>query len=30
MTPQQEAIINEIKAIPDPEIPVIHIEELGN
>ena len=29
MTPQQEAIINEIKAIPDPEIPVITIEELG-
>ena len=29
MTPQQKAIINEIKAIPDPEIPVITIEELG-
>lgn len=29
MTTKQEAIINEIKAIPDPEIPVITIEELG-
>lgn len=29
MTDIQQAIINEIKAIPDPEIPVITIEELG-
>ena len=29
MTTLQAAIINEIKAIPDPEIPVITIEELG-
>lgn len=29
MTPTTTDIINEIKAIPDPEIPVITIEELG-
>lgn len=29
MTTAEQNIINEIKAIPDPEIPVITIEELG-
>lgn len=29
MTATQQNIIDEIKAIPDPEIPVITIEELG-
>jgi ring-1,2-phenylacetyl-CoA epoxidase subunit PaaD len=29
MTTTQQQIIDEIKAIPDPEIPVITIEELG-
>ena len=29
MTTQEQNIIDEIKAIPDPEIPVITIEELG-
>lgn len=29
MSPAEQIIIDEIKAIPDPEIPVITIEELG-